>query len=103
MIKRLCPIVGFLCIIGVANDTASYTEIALCVTTGAILITIGIYFMAKEYERSLKYILLRFISPTGKFRMIRAKTYAGRNKAIRDLTAQGYILYSEAEVKEEIK
>ena len=101
LISALTGITGIILMVAVSNDTATYTQMFSTYAISFILVGISVLFAFKAYENTIAYFALTFKDPYGYHRKVRAYTYAGRARAIRDYKNLGYTLYSEAEIKKE--
>lgn len=88
---KFIGVVGFITIIGVCNDTATYYQIACFVGLGIVLMTLSVLF-----ERHHQYKLV-LVAPNGKRKIIYAYNLASKLLATRKYAKLGYKLETELE------
>jgi uncharacterized protein YxeA len=84
--------------VGVANDQATWTEIIIVTLIALVLIAISAGMAYYEHIQQIDWYYMEFVAPNGQYKRVRARTLAGKSRAIRDYTKLGYTLYAEGEV-----
>ena len=85
---------GFLIIVGVCNDIATFTEIITFTLVGFALILLSMLL-----SRHQQYYL-DFVAPNGKHKWVRAYNLLGKIKATHKYNKLGYKVIDEWEVME---
>lgn len=97
----MLSILAILLIIGIANNTTTWSQIFITVLIALVLMSISIIAHYHEYQKHIDYFWLDFIRYDGYHKTVRAHTYLGRARAIKDYKNLGYTLYAEAVVEKE--
>ena len=94
-------VIAALLLVGIANDTATWPQIFITILVAFVLTSISVIAHYHNYQKHIDYIWLDFIRYDGYHKTVRAYTYAGRARAIKDHKNLGYTLYAEAVVEKE--
>lgn len=102
LIGSISFVAGLILLIGIANDKATIPQILVVLLIAFILFVISFGVAFCERSKEIAWYHLEFRDCCGYIRRVRAYTYAGRCKAIRDYTKLGYTFYAEGKVTKEM-
>lgn len=97
----MLTIIAMLFLVGVANDTVTWSQTLITILVALVLTSISVIAYYHNYQKHIDYFWLDFIRYDGYHKTVRAYTYAGRARAIKDYKNLGYTLYAEAVVEKE--
>lgn len=91
-IFKLTGVIGFIIIVGICNDTATFTQIATYSLIGFALVTLATLFAKHQHY------YVDFVAPNGQHKKVRAYNLISKLMVIHKYNKLGYKVCNEWEV-----